>query len=261
MKIPIYQIDAFTDRLFGGNPAAICPLEKWLPDALMQEIAAENNLSETAYFVKEGKNFHIRWFTPTLEIDLCGHATIAAAHVIRNYLGDNSPELYFDSRSGILPVRVENDLYVLNFPADTIKSVSVEPLLVESLGSWPLETYKGRSDYMLVFSNETEIRSFQPDFAQLAQVKARGIIVTAPGDSVDFVSRFFGPNSGINEDPVTGSAHTTLTPYWSKRLGKMELTAQQVSQRLGDLWVKNLGERVEIAGKARTYLIGEIETE
>jgi PhzF family phenazine biosynthesis protein len=260
MKVSIYQIDAFSDCLFGGNPAAICPLESWLQDEVMQQIAEENNLSETAFFVKEGQNYHIRWFTPTIEVDLCGHATLAAAFVIRNYLMDTSLELSFNSRSGILPVTVLGDLYVLNFPADVIKPVSVVNTLVEALGSWPLETYKGRTDYMLVFSSEKEILGFKPDFNQLAQVEARGIMVTAPGDHVDFVSRFFGPRSGINEDPVTGSAHTTLTPYWAKRLGKNNLIAKQISKRSGELYLKNLGERVEIGGKAKAYLIGEIET-
>jgi PhzF family phenazine biosynthesis protein len=261
MKIPIYQVDAFTDHLFGGNPAAICPLESWLPEKTMQQIAAENHLSETAFFVREGSNYHIRWFTPTIEVDLCGHATVATAHVLHHHLGNKSTELSFDSKSGILPVQIKNDLYVLNFPADTIKATAIDSQLVESLGSWPLETYKGRTDYLLIFSSEKEIHDFQPDFAQLSQIKARGIIVTAPGDTVDFVSRFFGPQSGINEDPVTGSAHTTLVPYWSKRLNKNELIAKQVSTRGGELFLKNLGDRIEIGGKAKTYLIGEIETD
>jgi PhzF family phenazine biosynthesis protein len=261
MAIKIYQVDAFTEELFRGNPAAVCPLESWLPDETMQKIALENNLSETAFYTKEGPRFRIRWFTPAVEVDLCGHATLAAAYVVFVVEGFPGPVVEFDSRSGLLKVRQDGGLLTLDFPADRPVPASLPPGMAEALGACPLETHKGRTDYLLVFGAEGEIEALAPDFGRLAEVQARGTIVTAKGDEVDFVSRFFAPRVGVNEDPVTGSAHTTLTPYWAARLGKTELEARQLSRRSGWLRVKHLGERVEISGQARLYLRGEIEIE
>jgi PhzF family phenazine biosynthesis protein len=261
MKLNLFQVDAFADRLFSGNPAGVCPLEKWIPDDLMQNIAMENNLAETAFFVKEGNNFHIRWFTPVVEVDLCGHATLASAHVIFNHLGFNEEIIRFKSRSGELSVKKENDFLILNFPTDILSKAETPIALAEGLGIAPKETYKGVSDYLLIYDNQEQIEKIQPDFRILSSTMARGIIVSAKGSECDFVSRFFAPLSGINEDPVTGSAHTTLIPYWSKVLHKTEMTAMQLSKRKGNLKCKYLGERVEIGGKAMTYFIGEIETE
>jgi PhzF family phenazine biosynthesis protein len=261
MKLKLYQVDAFADRLFSGNPAGVCPLEKWIPDELMQNIAMENNLAETAFFVKEGNIFHIRWFTPVLEVDLCGHATLASAHVIFKHLNFKEEKIQFKSKSGDLSVKKENDFLILNFPTDTLEKTETPIALAEGLGIAPKEAYKGISDYLLIYDNQKQIEKIQPDFRLLSKVIARGIIITAIGNDCDFVSRFFAPLSGINEDPVTGSAHTTLIPYWHKVLHKTEMTAMQLSKRKGKLKCKYLGERVEIGGKARTYLIGEIETE
>jgi PhzF family phenazine biosynthesis protein len=258
MNITQYVIDAFASKPFTGNPAAVCLLESWLDDTIMQNIAMENNLAETAFVVRTQDNFHIRWFTPTVEVDLCGHATLASAHAIFEYQSYSLNEISFSSRSGILNVRKENDLLVLNFPADKLKASSLPQDVLEGVGGKSSEIYRGSSDYMLVFDSEKEIRDLSPDFTAVANANARGIIVTAKGEHCDFVSRFFAPQSGINEDPVTGSAHTSLIPYWSKRLAKKELTARQLSKRGGDLFCKDLGERVEIAGKAITYLRGEI---
>jgi len=258
MKLPIYQVDAFTDTIFKGNPAAICPLEKCIPDGLMQKIANENNLAETAFFVKEGEQYHIRWFTPTVEVDLCGHATVATVHVLKHHLGIGGTEFKFKSKSGLLTVRIEEDLYILNFPADSLEKVKVPNEFVEGLGAIPSETYKGKTDYLLVFDSAEQIRQFNPDWSLIAQVKARGICVTAKGEDCDFVSRFFAPQSGINEDPVTGSAHTTLVPYWSKKTGKTDFFARQISERGGELYCRNLGDRIEIGGKAVSYLEGTI---
>jgi PhzF family phenazine biosynthesis protein len=256
MKLRMYQIDAFTDRLFRGNPAAVCPLEQWLPAELMQKIAMENNLAETAFFVRDKDRFKIRWFTPAVEVDLCGHATLASAHAIFQFEGFSGPVVEFDSRSGILRVRRDGDLLTLDFPADAAAVAETPDGLVAALGTRPLEVYKGRSDYMLVYGTQGEIETMNPDFGSLAKVAARGIIVTAPGEEVDFVSRFFGPQVGINEDPVTGSAHTTLTPYWAARLGKVLLKALQLSKRRGWLQCRLEGDRVEISGQACTYLDG-----
>ncbi len=258
MELRLYQVDAFADRLFGGNPAAVCPLESWLPDEVMQQIAAENNLAETAFYVRAGQGFHIRWFTPTVEVDLCGHATLASAYVAFHYDSAPGDVVEFASKSGSLKVRREGELLVLDFPADRVEPVSVPQLLIDALGREPIETYKGKTDYLVVYGVEEHVAALQPDFADLAMVPARGIIVTAPGRHVDFVSRFFGPQVGVPEDPVTGSAHTTLTPYWSARLGKCELTAMQLSKRQGRLTCRKVGGRVEIAGRAVPYLQGTI---
>ncbi len=261
MKLKLYQIDAFAEQLFLGNPAGVCPLRKWIPDKLMQNIATENNLAETAFFVKEGNAFHIRWFTPLIEVDLCGHATFAASHVIFEFLNYKENSIHFISRSGDLFVRKEGEYLILNFPADKISKVEITASLIEGIGIAPLEAYKGISDYMLIYKNQEQIEKINPDFKILSQTGTRGIIVTSRGNECDFVSRFFAPGVGVDEDPVTGSAHTTLIPYWQKVLGKNEMTAMQLSKRKGNLKCKYLGERVEIGGKAKTYLIGEIETE
>lgn len=259
MIIPIYQADAFTDKLFGGNPAAICPLKEWLPEPTMQKIAAENNLAETAFFVPEGDGFRLRWFTPEIEIDLCGHATLATAHILYSQLGYTKSIIHFHTeKAGTLTVTKYNDLYTLDFPARMGEKVAPPEELVKALGTEsPLEAYKSR-DYMLVYSSEEEIAAIKPDFNALSKIDALGIIVTARGNRSDFVSRMFAPSAGINEDPVTGSAHCSLIPYWAEQLGKTELHAYQISGRLGELWCELKGDRVRISGKVVTYLKGEI---
>ncbi len=261
MHVPLYQVDAFTDRLFGGNPAAICPLDSWMPDDLLQKIAGENNLSETAYIVPSDAadhEFHIRWFTPTTEVDLCGHATLAAAWVVQEHLGRGPETVRFQSRSGILDVTRDADTLVLDFPAADAAPVDPVPALAEALGDEPEETLKA-VDYVAVFPSERVVAELAPDMRGLAQIDARGIIVTAPGRTCDFVSRFFAPGSGIDEDPVTGSAHCTLAPYWARRLDKTDLEARQISARGGELQCRLVGDRVHIAGRAVTYLQGAIE--
>lgn len=262
MKLKLYQIDAFTDKLFSGNPAAVCPLQNWLPDEILQKIAMENNLPETAYYVKKDDQYELRWFTPSVEIDLCGHATLATASVLFNFENHFSNEITFHSpRSGRLNVTRDGEMLTLDFPTDTYEPVELTPQLIACFNDQPLQAFRGKTDYMLVFENEEQIRKLQPDFLAISKIKVRGIIVTAKGDQVDFVSRFFAPQSGINEDPVTGSAHTTLTPYWSQRTGKKELTAIQLSARKGYLKCTYCNERVKISGQARTYLLGEINIE
>lgn len=261
MQLSLYQLDAFTDKVFGGNPAAVVPLTSWLSDETMQAIAAENNLAETAFYVPTEAGFHIRWFTPTVEVDLCGHATLASAYVLFSLENYAHNEINFDSRSGVLNVRKEGDWLVLNFPADSIhKQLLSPPALLEALGEIsPVEILRGKTDFMAVLESEEQVRTLQPDIIVLSTLPARGVIITAPGDSVDFVSRFFAPQSGIAEDPVTGSAHTTLTPYWADKLGKTEMEALQVSARGGVLKTKLIGDRVEIAGQVKLYLRGTIE--
>ncbi len=262
MKLKIFQVDAFTDKVFSGNPAAVCPLNEWLPDDVMQNIAQENNLAETAFYVKDGDRYQIRWFTPTVEVDLCGHATLGSAHVLfqhENYVGDEIT--FFSPRSGVLKVSKNMDLLTLDFPADIYSKIDWPTDRHAGFNFIPKEAYQGKTDYLLVFDSEDQIKKIVPNYAVISTWKVRGAIVTASGNQVDFVSRFFAPQSGVNEDPVTGSAHTTLTPYWSKQLGKTELTAIQLSERKGNLRCKNLGNRVQISGHARTYLTGEIVTE
>lgn len=258
MKIRIFQVDAFAEKLFSGNPAAVCPLEYWLTDQLMQDIAAENNLAETAFFVNEKEGLRIRWFTPAAEVDLCGHATLATAHVLFNHLDFKDPEIVFQSRSGYLKVRKTKERLTLDFPADIYQQVPLPPFLNSAFQVMPLEIYKGVLDYMLVFKDQQEIEALQPDLNLISQAESRGVIVTAVGVDSDFVSRYFAPQFGIPEDPVTGSAHTMLTPYWSERLEKTELTAIQLSKRRGHLTCRYLGNRVEITGKAITYMTGEL---
>ena len=255
----IYQVDAFAEKVFKGNPAAVCPLDKWLPDELLQNIAMENNLSETAFYMREGDEYHIRWFTPSVEVDLCGHATLAAAWVLFNLEGYKGDEItFFSALSGILEVKKEGDYLTMNFPADTIEEIQGTSDVAHCFSPRPSGVYRGRSDYLLVFENEDDIVGLSPSMAHLSAIDARGIIVTAKGREVDFVSRFFAPRVGVDEDPVTGSAHTTLTPFWADRLGKTEMTARQLSKRGGELVCRHLGERVEISGFARLYMKGEM---
>lgn len=254
--LPVYVVDAFTSKLFGGNPAAVCPLDTWLPETLMQQLAAENNLSETAFFVRDGDQFHIRWFTPEFEIDLCGHATLASAFVIFNYLNYSSNVIHFNCKSGLLEVTKNGDLIELNFPARIPVETSAPEILLRGFDVAPVQILKSR-DYFLVYNTEEEVRKLLPDFHHLNQLDVVGIIVTAKGVDVDFVSRFFVPNSVIGEDPVTGSAHCSLIPYWSEQLNKTQLTALQVSKRVGELACEYKGDRVTMAGKAVLYLKGE----
>jgi predicted PhzF superfamily epimerase YddE/YHI9 len=257
MRIPYYHVDAFTGLPFAGNPAGVCLLETWLPDETMLNIAAENNLSETAFLVEAQDHYDLRWFTPVTEVDLCGHATLASAHVVFHHLGHADPIVRFESKSGTLPVAREGEVLVLDFPARPGERCNTPPALREGLGSEPVEVYRAR-DYMAVFAAQADVEALEPDMDLLRQVVCLGVIATAPGDEVDFVSRFFAPSVGIPEDPVTGSAHCTLIPYWSERLGKQVLHARQVSARGGELTCQDAGERVRIGGQAATYLVGEI---
>ena len=259
-KINIYQIDAFTDKVFHGNPAAVCVLPEWLGEEKMQQIAAENNLAETAFVLQTGPDYEIRWFTPTVEVDLCGHATMASAYVLFHFYNHPSDKINFKSRrSGLLTVEKEGEALTLDFPADVYQRVEAPQALLSALGGTPEKTYRGKTDYMLLFGSEKEIRDLNPDFRKMATVEARGVIVTAPGEEVDFVSRFFAPQSGIDEDPVTGSAHTTLIPFWSQKLNKKVMSARQVSERQGELKCEFRGSRVKITGQAVAYLTGELE--
>lgn len=258
MNLTIYQVDAFTKEVFKGNPAAVCPLEKWLETDLMQKIALENNLSETAFFVKNGDVYEIRWFTPTYEIDLCGHATLASAFVIFEILKTESDKIKFHShKSGNLSVEKNGDVLTLDFPSRPVSPVDAPDGLIEAIGKQPKEVFKAR-DYFLVYENEQEVADITPDFTALLKINAHGFIVTAKGDTADFVSRFFAPEVGVFEDPVTGSAHCNLIPFWVERLGKTELFARQISARGGELFCELKGDRVKIGGNAVLYLKGEI---
>jgi PhzF family phenazine biosynthesis protein len=261
MTIPVYQVDAFTGKVFGGNPAAVCPLQEWLPDALMQQIGMENNLSETAFLVKEGEAYRIRWFTPAVEVDLCGHATLAAAFVIFRYLAHAGNEITFLSKSGILKVNKEDDgRLTLDFPKSTIQEVPRPPAcILESLSLTIAPVFSGSFDYMVLLNSQQEVEELKPDFKLMAQASSRGVIVTAPGNEADFVSRCFYPQSGIDEDPVTGSAHTMLTPFWAEKLGKTKLSAIQLSARRGTLDCELANDRVKMSGYAVIFLRGEIE--
>lgn len=257
VQIPIYQVDAFSSRVFAGNPAAVCPLEKWLPDDQMQSIAAENNLSETAFFVPANGGYDLRWFTPAVEIDLCGHATLATAHIIFSDLTPGANSVRFQTKSGTLVVTRDGDLLSLDFPARPPAECQVHPQLIPALGGRPQTVLRAR-DYVVVYATEDEVRALKPNMQALTETDAFAAIVTAPGKSVDFVSRFFAPAKGVPEDPVTGSAHCTLIPYWAKRLGKTKLHALQVSPRGGELWCEHRGERVTMSGKAARFLQGTI---
>jgi PhzF family phenazine biosynthesis protein len=257
MQLALYQVDAFTDQVFAGNSAAIIPLEQWLDDALMQSIAAENNLSETAFIVPEEGGFRIRWFTPTVEVNLCGHATLATAHVLFHEFAYPADEILFYSRSGELKVHKGEERLSLDFPVQEAQACEMPEAVVEAIGKKPQACLKN-VDYVLVYENQDDIESINPNHEQVKQTDARGIIVTAPGREHDFVCRFFAAGTGIPEDPVTGSAYTKLVPYWAKRLGKNTLRARQLSKRGGELWLELKQDRVLIAGHTVKYLQGTI---
>lgn len=259
MHLPIYQVDAFAEKLFGGNPAAICPLTEWLPDATMQAIAAENNLAETAFFVREGADYALRWFTPAVEVDLCGHATLASAHVVFSFLEPGRERVNFRTlKAGTLTVARRGDMLMMDFPARPATAVDPPPGLLAALGGSPREVLKAR-DHMVVYGSAAEVAALKPDFAALGRLDCWAAIATAPGeDGTDFVSRFFAPRQGIDEDPATGSSHCTLVPYWAARLGKRELKARQLSRRVGTLTCALNGDRVAIGGRTVLYLEGKI---
>ncbi len=257
MKLKIYQIDAFASEVFKGNPAAVIPLKEWLEESVMQKIAQENNISETAFFVPSGDTFDIRWFTPSTEVALCGHATLASAFVLYEYLKYKDEKITFMSKSGELTVRKDGEQLIMNFPSKTFKIAKLPDGMLEALGALPVELFQNE-DYIMVLDSEKEVRKLSPNFDILKKVKTRGIIVTAKGNNVDFVSRFFAPNVGVDEDPVTGSTHSSLIPYWSKKLGKRHMVAEQVSKRGGIVKCRDLGARVEMSGSAVCYLTGDI---
>ena len=259
-RLKQYQIDAFATRVFEGNPAAVVPLDAWLDDGVLQTIAEENNLSETAFFVPSPNGFHLRWFTPVAEVNLCGHATLATAHVLFEILGYRQPVIIFETRSGELFVERQGPLLVMDFPAAPPQPCATPDVLVEGLGCRPVETLAA-ADYVCVFETEESIRALTPNFGKLSELDLRGVIVTAPGRDVDFVSRFFAPKLGISEDPVTGAAHCELTPYWAARLGKNRLSARQVSKRGGEIFCEVEGDRVRLAGRAVTFMEAEIKIE
>lgn len=262
MQLHLYQINAFTDKLFSGNPACVVPLSEWLSDDLLLKIAKENAVAETAFFVDLGYKFHLRWFTPEMEMDLCGHATLATAHAlkeIRKYPGKN---IIFETRSGDLTVTTSNNGYILDLPARKPAPTTMPELLTKSLNIQPREVLKAR-DYMLVYSSEQEIKDIKIDRSYFDQLElgTGGVIMTAKGTRCDFVSRFFTPGASVFEDPVTGSAHCSLTPYWSEELDKKELIALQISERGGKLTCRDKKDRIEVAGNARTYYVGKLWTE
>jgi PhzF family phenazine biosynthesis protein len=258
-RLKIYQVDAFAERLFSGNPAAVCILNDWLSDETMQLIGAENNLAETAFVIPREKKYEIRWFTPSVEVDLCGHATLAAAYVLFNCLNYKKSEIIFNSpRSGELKVSRQKDLLYLDFPTDTLNESDCIIQMKDCISIKPEEVYKGKTDYIAVLDKEEDVINICPNIPEISKLKARGLIVTAKGNRVDFISRFFAPQSGIDEDPVTGSAHTSLIPLWSKKLRKKEMTAKQLSKRGGELICIDKGERCLIGGTAKLYMTGEI---
>ena len=259
MDIPVYQVDAFADKPFAGNPAAVCPLDAWLPDATLQSIALENNLSETAFTVARGPgDYELRWFTPKAEVDLCGHATLATASVLFEQRGEAAAVIAFQTRSGELRVGRDGDLLVMDFPALPAEQVPVPEGLVDALGIEPVYFLRAVKN-MAVLEREDQVRAIEPDFRYIAAMQGMGLIVTAPGDASDCASRYFAPHVGVDEDPVTGSAHCTIVPYWAERLGKTDIHARQVSARSGDLFCRMLGERVEMAGRAVLVLEGTLK--
>lgn len=258
MKIPLYQIDAFTGRVFGGSPAAVCLLEEWLDEKVLQSVALENNLPATAFLIDRGEHFDLRWFTPTAEIELCGHATLASAHVLFEEIDIGGDTVHFETRhSGRLTVRRGGGRLTMDFPAKPPRPVENSGALALALGGAPVEAL-ACVNYLAVFASEADVRALEPDGSLIAALDYYGVIATAPGDSVDFVSRFFRPKAGDVEDPVTGSAHCESMPYWAKRLGKSKLTAHQVSARGGELFCEHRGERVLISGRAVKYMEGII---
>jgi PhzF family phenazine biosynthesis protein len=258
--IPFFEVHSFTQKIFHGNPAGVCPLNHWIDNDSMQRIAAENNLSETAFIVPKENRYELRWFTPTVEVDLCGHATLATSYVLFEHLGYEGDAITFETKSGEITVWKHEDFMIMDFPSRPAEQADISEHLVAGLGCDVKRVFKAR-DYMVVLENEKEVRDLRPVFSELAKLDCEGVIVTAPGDEVDFVSRFFAPRMGIPEDPVTGAAHSTLTPYWAERLGKNRLTARQVSERGGDLWCKLADDRVEIAGHAVLYVKGLLNIE
>jgi predicted PhzF superfamily epimerase YddE/YHI9 len=258
MEIQYFHVNSFTGEGFRGNPAGVCLLDNWIREDLMQSIAFENNLSETAFIVKNKSDYDIRWFTPKVEVDLCGHATLAGASVIMEKVKDPPRIVRFNSRSGMLSVEKAGTLYRMNFPVDELNEINIMTVFSRACNEAPLQAFRGKTDYLLIYHSEEQIRNMVPDFKLLGTLDSRGVIVTAPGKKVDFVSRFFGPQSGIPEDPVTGSAHTSLAPYWAGKLGKDILTAWQLSERGGKLLCHLKGNRVEIEGGTTFYLSGLI---
>ncbi len=255
----MYQVDAFASELFAGNPAAVCILDAWLPEDLMQAIASENNLSETAFALPVDAGYEIRWFTPENEVALCGHATLATAHVLFETGKVNEDRIQFLSRErGLLHVSREKDQLVLNFPSDPPEAVVLPEGLAGAMGAHPQACYRGQTDYLLIYAKQGDVEALNPDYSLLQRIDCRGIIASAPGDGVDFVSRFFAPGCGVPEDPVTGSAHTLLIPYWHNRLSKTKMIAQQRSPRGGELQCEYLGDRVRIGGRAVTYMKAEL---
>lgn len=262
MKLDLYQIDSFTDKMFGGNPACVVPLEKWLPEELMLNIARENAVAETAFFVRNGDRIHLRWFTPEIEMDLCGHATLATAHCLMSILGHRSNQVVFDTLSGELTVSFENGLYMMDFPSRPPKSAELPEPIKNALNIAPKEVLKSR-DYVLVYDTEADIRKITINRTYFDQINLDpgGVILTSRGTASDFVSRYFTPQASILEDPVTGSAHCSLIPFWADRLGRKEMVALQVSQRIGKLYCHYHGDRVLVGGKAKTYSVGSLWTE
>lgn len=259
MEIPVFKVDAFSQHVFSGNPAAVCPLDHWLPDQTLQAIAAENNLAETAFFIRNDGHFHLRWFTPACEVDLCGHATLATAHVLLHELGEQSQPLRFQTKSGELTVSRQGDQLALNFPSRPPQLVEADQRLTTALGgAEPVEILAAR-DYLIRYETAEQVRALTPDMEMLKAIDRFAFIVTAPGSDCDFVSRFFAPAKGVPEDPVTGSAHCTLIPYWAQQLNKTEFFARQISPRGGELFCKLLGNRVQIAGHAALFLKGTIQ--
>lgn len=258
MRLKFYQVDAFTSKVFSGNPAAVVPLQNWIDDSLMQKIALENNLSETAFFVKENSHFHIRWFTPVNEVDLCGHATLASSFVIFNFIEKNSDKILFNSKSGELIVTKENNLISLNFPINKPEKIPIDDLIEKAFFKKPLEVLKGGNYTLVIFEDENFIRNCKPDFETVKKIDPHGVIISSKAKDVDFVSRMFAPNEGILEDPVTGSSHTVLIPYWTEKFGKKIFRAHQVSSRGGELFCENLVDRVKISGEAVIYAIGNL---
>ncbi|MEP7323604.1 MAG: PhzF family phenazine biosynthesis protein [Saprospiraceae bacterium] len=262
MKLDLYQVDAFTDQLFRGNPACVVPLQEWLPDEILLKITQENAVAETAFFINRGDHYHLRWFTPEIEMDLCGHATLASAHVIKNYLDFKGDTITFETRSGQLKVSINQNQYTLDFPSRKPLPSQLPAIIKDAISIQPIEVLKSR-DYVLMYDNEMDVRNIQINRLVFDQISLSpgGVIVTAKGDHHDFVSRFFTSQSSILEDPVTGSSHCSLIPFWSERLNKKEMVAMQVSQRSGELFCVDKGDRVWIGGQAKTYSIGHFWTE
>jgi PhzF family phenazine biosynthesis protein len=257
MKLTMYQVDAFADRVFRGNPAAVCPLDSWLPDETLQSIAEENNLAETAFFVPEGSSFRLRWFTPVAEVDLCGHATLASADVLYRQMGYAKGQITFETRSGQLLVTRQDAEYRMNFPASMPEICEAPPLLIEALGATPALVLKA-FDYIAIYDSKDQIANLKPDFFKMNSLALRGVVVSAPGDEEDFVSRFFAPKLGVQEDPVTGSAHCELAPYWATRVGRSALKAQQLSARGGSVGCEVIADRVILSGTTAHYMTAEI---